>query len=273
MLTCIGIRETNHYVRQQIFWTIFGLLLLSSFILQSKGLLQTPEHYHHFIDNRKLLGIQNLMDVVSNILFFIVSIYTAWSLNKNNTQGSLFKNLKTNQLNVNIVLTGCMLVGFGSAFYHLAPSDHRLMWDRLPMTIVFSGIVSHAITHLNLLPKNWSITKMSCSYLALSLFSVVLWYVGTLINQNWIGLYSFVQFGGIILLLYLAGSAYSLKDNTYLKMIMKVIGLYIVAKVAEHYDHQIFDFTYNIISGHSIKHMVSALALLVWFNDIKNLIK
>jgi len=39
------------------------------------------------------------------------------------------------------------------------------------------------------------------------------------------------------------------------------LGTYALAKVAEHFDKVIFDTT-GIVSGHSIKHVVSALAVL-----------
>src|SRR5262249_59304036 len=35
---------------------------------------------------------------------------------------------------------GVGLTAFGSAYYHLAPDNDRLMWDRLPMTVAFMGL-------------------------------------------------------------------------------------------------------------------------------------
>jgi hypothetical protein len=36
-----------------------------------------------------------------------------------------------------IAFVGLLLTAFGSSYYHLVPSNARLVWDRLPMTIVF----------------------------------------------------------------------------------------------------------------------------------------
>ena len=32
-----------------------------------------------------------------------------------------------------------LLTAVGSSYYHLAPDNERLFWDRLPMTIAFSS--------------------------------------------------------------------------------------------------------------------------------------
>lgn len=35
--------------------------------------------------------------------------------------------------------------GIGSAWYHLDPDDVTLAWDRLPITLVFTGVLGTAI--------------------------------------------------------------------------------------------------------------------------------
>ena len=34
------------------------------------------------------------------------------------------------------------LLGFGSAYYHLAPDTDRLMWDRLPMAVAITALLA-----------------------------------------------------------------------------------------------------------------------------------
>ena len=41
-----------------------------------------------------------------------------------------------------VLCIGTILVGFGSAYYHLAPSNGTLLWDRLPMTVAFMALLS-----------------------------------------------------------------------------------------------------------------------------------
>ena len=40
---------------------------------------------------------------------------------------------------------GALLTCFGSAYYHAAPDNPRLVWDRLPMTLGFAGLVAAAV--------------------------------------------------------------------------------------------------------------------------------
>ena len=40
---------------------------------------------------------------------------------------------------------GILLTAAGSAWYHLAPDNETLFWDRLPMTIAFMGLVSSQV--------------------------------------------------------------------------------------------------------------------------------
>ena len=48
---------------------------------------------------------------------------------------------------------GVFLTGIGSAYYHWSPSTERLFWDRLPMTIGFSGVVAALV--LERVNANW----------------------------------------------------------------------------------------------------------------------
>jgi len=44
------------------------------------------------------------------------------------------------------------------------------------------------------------------------------------------------------------------------KYLAWVIGLYVAAKVLENFDAGVFDLLGNVISGHSLKHLLSAVA-------------
>jgi hypothetical protein len=39
--------------------------------------------------------------------------------------------------------------------------------------------------------------------------------------------------------------------------------IYMLSKLAEHFDHALFELTGEIVSGHSLKHLLAATALLV----------
>lgn len=261
MITILGKRETQHQIRQFLFWNIWTVLLILSFVLQSKGLLITPHDYHHFVDNRSALGIHNLMDVLSNLPFALVGILMLHTYKKEN------KKRHNICLSLLIISLGTLLVGFGSAYYHWNPTDNTLFWDRLPMAIVFSGIMTYSIQKLYLLPPEINVQQFEIGYLLLSLSSVLIWYLGTLFNHNWLALYVFIQFGGMILLCYLAGSSYSIQNKELLNTILKVMLIYVLAKITEHYDSFIFNFDGQLMSGHTIKHLLSGLALYIIYCD------
>ena len=44
-----------------------------------------------------------------------------------------------------VFFIGVALVSAGSAYYHWAPSNNRLLWDRLPMSIAFMAFCSAII--------------------------------------------------------------------------------------------------------------------------------
>ncbi len=44
-----------------------------------------------------------------------------------------------------VLFSGILLTGFGSAWYHLSPDNDSLVFDRLPMTIVFMALLSATI--------------------------------------------------------------------------------------------------------------------------------
>jgi hypothetical protein len=104
--------------------TSLGGLLLLPWIPQDQG-------YHQFADQRTILGIPNFWNVVSNFAFLAVG---AAGLRK----------FRDNSATV-VFFLGVFLTGIGSYYYHWAPNDDTLFWDRLPMTLGFSAILALAV--------------------------------------------------------------------------------------------------------------------------------
>lgn len=148
------------------------------------------------------------------------------------------------------LFTGLTLTAFGSSYYHLAPDNARLVWDRLPMTIGFMGLltamigerVSAAAARVLLEPL-----------LLLGAFSVALW--------AWtddLRLYGIVQFGSlfvVLIVLVLYPGPY--RDSKYVGWALAFYGL---AKVFEALDEPIYALG-GIVSGHTLKHLAAAAGL------------
>src|SRR5262249_41433218 len=103
--------------------SLAGLLLLPP-IAQDQG-------YHGFADQRAFIGIPNFWNVVSNLSFIAIVAVGIAQFHRDPAIVGLFG--------------GILLTGFGSSYYHWAPSDGTLFWDRLPITITFMAIFAAVI--------------------------------------------------------------------------------------------------------------------------------
>jgi hypothetical protein len=122
-------------------WRV-GLLLLATVgaVLAMFALPPIPQDpaYHGFADTRGFFGIPNFGNVASNLPFALVGL---WGLLRSR---ALPAPLPRRQATV--LALGILLVCFGSAWYHLAPANLSLAWDRLPMTIAFMALLSLVIS-------------------------------------------------------------------------------------------------------------------------------
>ena len=100
-----------------------------------------PLSYHAFADCRTFWAIPNFLNVISNLPFLVGG---AWGLALVwNGRGGFID--AREQLPYLVFFLGAFLTCFGSAYYHAAPDNPRLVWDRLPMTLGFAGLVSAAL--------------------------------------------------------------------------------------------------------------------------------
>jgi|SRR5579859_4772400 len=124
-----------------------------------------PLSYHSFADQRSFLEIPNFGDVVSNLPFAVIGIWSLVLLLRSPSRNSTGRFLGDRErLPYVFVFTGLLLTAFGSSYYHLAPDNELLVWDRLPITITFtSGSICRPARAAGLLPS--SSTKSRQRYL------------------------------------------------------------------------------------------------------------
>jgi hypothetical protein len=96
--------------------------------------------YHQFADQRTFRGVPNTFDVFSNIPFVLIGLLASWSLLFQRSR-TVFTSQTERWLFV-IFFIGAACVGFGSGYYHMAPDNDSLVWDRLPMTLGFMALVA-----------------------------------------------------------------------------------------------------------------------------------
>lgn len=220
--------------------------------------------YHAFADARRLLGVANFWNVFSNIAFVLTGVAGLTIIRTRQLEG-----IVTDLYPVYVVFfAGVTLSGFGSAWYHLSPANESLVWDRLPMTLTFMSFFTIIIGEQN----SASVAKRCfIPLLAIGAGSVLYWYF-TETSAAWCGAeyagtcgdlrpYALVQFLPMLLIPLQLLAYKSPFDRTGFIWVM--ILLYAAAKLFEHFDQNIFDAT-QIISGHSIKHVVAAAAALIF---------
>lgn len=234
------------------------LTLLSALFFVSVGILflQKPIPqvltYHAFADARTMFGIPNFWNVVSNFPFFLIGIYgirealRTWDL----------RNTLTLRALPLVLSIGIFATSFGSAYYHWSPDNDTLVWDRLPMTLMFMALFS-------LVVYDFCGEKVGERTFWLS----ILFGVGSVVYWNWteangegdLRPYALVQFFPLLALPFLF--IFFPKKVTYGKYILGTFVFYMLAKICEYADAAIFEMTGQIWSGHTIKHLLAGVAL------------
>lgn len=204
--------------------------------------------YHLFADANTLAGISNFWNVVSNIPFLIVGIFALWRAPRLAERECYTAYL--------VLSIGITLVSFGSAYYHYAPSNETLLWDRLPMTVAFMALFAMILGE-----------RVIVSYKNIVLWFLVGCGIAAAFYWSWteakgqgdLRPYIIVQFLPIILMPLIM----ILFTKKYLSnyFLISAFVWYLVAKILEHYDHQLQDLI-GIIGGHPLKHIAAAIAAL-----------
>jgi hypothetical protein len=218
----------------------------------SPGISQ-PASYHNFADQRAVLGIPNFLNVASNLPFAVIGAWGMVFLFSNSRERDRAFLDPRERWPYAVLFTGLFLTAFGSAYYHLAPSNPGLVWDRLPMSIMFAGFVAAVIAErisagfgLKLLPF----------LVLLSTASVLGWYSSERRGQGDLRWYAAVQIYSVLVLLVapILRSKYTRSRD-----FLVVFVLYAFAKIFETFDRKIYSLG-QVVSGHTLKHMAAATA-------------
>ena len=212
--------------------------------------------YHQFVDQRIYFGIPNFFNVVSNIFLLFSGL-----------AGIIFllcpQKFLIHKAFINfserwpyfILFLSVIMASLASAYYHLAPDNSRLVWDRIPIAIgvmtLFSIVVIERISI--------KIGLIALPFLILAgIGSVMYWYWSEQYSSGNLNYYIVVQFYSILAIIFLVknfSSRYTSGAYFYV-----VIMFYAFAKIAELADYEIFSLG-QVISGHSVKHFFVGLAV------------
>jgi hypothetical protein len=231
-------------------WLLIGLTLVAVGLALFLPAMPQPREYHDFIDKRAVYGIQNFFDVASNAAFAVAGIVGLLAVLY---PRACFES-PSERLPYAVFCIGVLMTAAGSCYYHLEPNNETLFWDRLPMTIAFMSLISAQIVdRVHVRAGLLALAPM----LLIGIGSVVYWIMTERQGQGNVVPYAVLQAYAVIVLLKLAAMHPS--RYTHGNAIYAVFAGYLLAKVFEHYDRQIFEWT-GVVSGHTLKHVMAGLA-------------
>src|SRR5688572_12603209 len=115
---------------------VFAPLLAGGLAILFVPAIGQDQTYHAFADERAWLGIPRFADVASNLPFALVGVAGLALLSK-------FRLMDRRERWMwGVYFAAQLLTGLGSAWYHAAPDDARLVWDRLPLTAVLMSLAA-----------------------------------------------------------------------------------------------------------------------------------
>lgn len=222
-------------------------------LLLAHGPIPQLQNYHQFADQSALLGVPNGADVLSNFGFALVAAWGLLCLWPMHGVASL----DAGRHGYRLFLVALLLTSIGSAFYHLAPDDARLVGDRLPIALACAGLLAAVRAECLAKPASRAAT------LWLGMFAVasVAWWVVT--GQTGAGdLRPYLLLQGLpLILIPLWQWLYRAARRDKLAF-AGALALYVAAKFAELGDHALLA-SLGVISGHTLKHLLATAAAAV----------
>ena len=237
---------------------LIGLLLLGLAALLFVDPIPQDPDYHRLADTRAFLGIPNFNDVMSNAGFALVGILGVIAVVGVSRHILFVKPIDARPYL--IFFAGVALVSLGSAWYHWAPSNERLLWDRLPMSVAFMAFAAAIVA--DRIHARAGNTWLLLILVTLGVLSLLYWDHTEQLGQGDLRFYAFVQFYPIIILpviLWLFPE-YQYVPGRYIAWVFAWYGL---SKVLEYFDDQVFGMLGYTISGHTLKHLAAAASAFV----------
>ncbi|WP_341675574.1 hypothetical protein [Niveibacterium sp. SC-1] len=228
-------------LRRALPWAVLGLVLLG---LVAAGPVHLPPHYHAFADQRAWAGIPQAADVLSNLAFLLAGLWgvrVMWRSPERPSRAAWW-----------LFAGGVVAVALGSSWYHLAPDDARIVWDRIPIALACAGLSAAVLC------ERFELLEIEANALTAVLATAA---TASVLAIDWLGgdlrPYLVLQLVPLLVLPLLQWSHAAPRQERWATSAAAL--LYLLAKLCELGDAAILA-QLQLVSGHTLKHLFSALA-------------
>ena len=224
------------------------VVMLAGIAMIVHGPIPQLAHYHDFADQRTVLGVPHGWDVWSNVAFAAAGI---WAL----MRARAFRD-RPEATARDVFFATLLLTAAGSTWYHLAPDNARLVFDRLPIALACGALLaaSHARIHRGRIPGLLAIL------LVVAVASVLWWSFTESLGRGDLRPYLLLQ--GAPLVLIPLWQWIQREPPAERWLFGGAIALYAAAKAFELADGAVLAAT-GFVSGHTLKHLLAAAAAVL----------
>jgi hypothetical protein len=212
------------------------------------GPIAQPVGYHDFADQGQRFGIAHFADVVSNLGFLLVALWGLVVL----APARHTAELANGWAGYRLFLVALLLTALGSTWYHLAPDNARLVWDRLPIAMACGGLLAGVWGD-----SQRRDSRTLAALLALAgVVSVAWWHFGELAGAGDLRPYLLLQALPFLLVPLWQWQYGAPRYDRWI--FAAALVLYALAKGAEVNDQEIAAAIG--MTGHTLKHLLAALS-------------
>jgi hypothetical protein len=243
-------RVSDTQVRRQVWLIIAAVVVLYGLLRMSFGPLPQDPSYHLLADTRTFLGvIPRAGDVFTNLAILASGLFGLGLRSR-------MMVAPEERTALNVLIAATILTTFGSAYYHWAPSNTTLVWDRLPLAVVLASVVALVLADrvhpLFARQGIWPLT-------ALAVAGVIVWGISETMGRGDLLLYLIVRVGAGISIALLVILRRPRHTGT-VWLVAALIGEILMAALERH-DHEILQLAGGWVSGHNLKHVMVGVAL------------
>jgi hypothetical protein len=231
-------------------------LLLAVLVFQLPPIPQDLA-YHVFADVRPLLGIPNFLNVATSLGFAAAGAAGMLLLARHKVPGGLPGLFRVYQ----VFFLALLLVGPGSAYYHLSPSNATLVWDRLPMSLAFMAFFSAMVGERICVAAG---RRLLVPLLMAGVLAVGYWQLSEQRGAGDLRPYLLVQFLPMLLVPVMLLFRSPLSGGAWIWTMLLV---YAASKAAELGDAAVLQQS-GVLSGHSLKHLLATLGGLLFLGAL-----